>query len=191
MIATTVLVLFILILGSAFFERLSGDQRGITKMVDSSLAGLILFMILGILTNTGDVIDMCVFSLLWACGRAPGWGFIGDIMGSREPNLVDVEWYRKGSWNPARKNLWIAAFVRGIIWALPVGLYSYYYPPAIYASAAIVIAFPSALLIAREFISGEQLKIGNTIIADGRWGKMQLVLGGLTSILTILFVVTN
>ncbi len=172
------------VLGCAFFDRLRGDDRGFGKFAEAMALGACLWVIIfGLAVDTPDFI---IFCLLVAIGYMPGWGqFTGSLLGNREIQPgSDLE-----TWQPKclYYRPWVSAILRGIILGLPVLCFVSWVPESIYASLALTIAFPVAFLISRDYVPEGELKIKDTLIAKGRWGKNELVRGALVGSLTWLF----
>ena len=163
----------LLIVLAGLLDRVRGD--GFTflgRAVEKLIYGWILAALFGFPFSWLTILIAVGF----AFGSSPGWGdTMGAILQKRDldPKLVA----RNHFWQigKLKTNKWAAAFARGFLWGLPVGLLGFFSPILFWAPFVYMLSYVGSLIFVSKFLKGY-------------WGHAETVRGLMTGLL-IYFVV--
>lgn len=171
-----IVIMVIVILCSGIIDRLRGDDFNIySRTVEKAIYGYLVAVSLG---HYGDWMTPLIV-LGFGLGVSMGWGsVIGRLV---DPNMWNNT-YEKWQIGPLRDNLWLAATVRGALFATPFSPLAWYDPHLLWAVPAFAIAFPLSIYCSIIAIDEEYLGFG-----DMRWRMSEYLRGWVGVSLCYLF----
>jgi hypothetical protein len=171
---TTIILLFIAAGLCGLFDRLRGHEEHIAgiRFVDKLLFGFML----AVLSGYTDFYILLAITVAMIAGMSPGWGEpISSILLNRPMDKNRLEWYQVG---PLETNPYLALFVRGIIWGLPI------IPVFIYLDDPFLLAYILVFAISMPLgMAGRHIEVLGADI----WGRVEYFRGWLSGFLLLAF----
>ncbi len=175
----TILLIFL----SGLCDRLrgAGFDFGL-RIIDQLTYGWVIAALIG---HPLDPLTPAI-AIAFALGSAPGWGdSSGSILHRRELKQEELNSWQIGI---LRKNKWLSAIARGMIWGLPVALLGFFDVKLVYALVVMPVAYIGGAYLGGFFpgkeyqnMKPEDMSLMDKIkkIISGQWPWMETIRGWL------------
>jgi hypothetical protein len=146
---------YYLILMMAVADRIRGDTfQPVHLELNHRLSSyIVLGWTFAALTGHGwDWLTLPI-GLMLVAGASSGLSEpLGALINNRPMNPAQLEWWQFGR---MKQSALLATFFRGFMWGLPVALLSYFDRSLIWAIPSYMLALPTSVLIARQWLKSD------------------------------------